>query len=63
MNEAKIRIPIRILKRFIDAEEELFEWLLREDKDLIKRLERTRKRDLRGEFIQWKTVKKKLHIK
>lgn len=60
--EKEVRVPLRILNKFIEAEDELFDWLVSKDEKLLKRLTRTRRRDLGGEFIEWEKVKKELDI-
>ena len=60
--EKEVKVPLRILNKFIEAEDELFDWLVSKDEKLLKRLTRARRRDLGGEFIEWEKVKKELDI-
>jgi len=55
-----IKMPTRIVQRFIEIEHELEDWLLSQDKKFIKKMTKARKDDLQGNFIPWDKAKKKL---
>ncbi|MBI4713365.1 MAG: hypothetical protein HY762_08725 [Planctomycetes bacterium] len=59
-NQNTVKMPLRIVQRFIEIEHELEDWLLSQDKRFLKKMNRARKDDLRGKFIPWDKAKKKL---
>lgn len=60
--EKLVEMPVRVLKKFLEAESELEDWLLSRDKKFIKKMERIRKDDKEGKFISWEEAKKLLDL-
>lgn len=57
-----IKMPVRIVRKFIEAERELEDWLLSQDKQFLKKMNKARKNDLKGKFISWREAKRKLRL-
>ncbi|OHB69667.1 MAG: hypothetical protein A2W23_09120 [Planctomycetes bacterium RBG_16_43_13] len=55
-----IKMPMRLVQKFIEVEHELEDWLLSQDKKFLNKMNRARKDDLEGRFIPWEKAKKKL---
>ena len=55
-----IKMPTRIVQRFIEIEHELEDWLLSQDKKFINKMNKARKDDLQSKFIPWNKAKKKI---
>jgi hypothetical protein len=55
-----IKMPRRIVQKFIEIEHELEDWLLSQDKRFLNKMTRARRDDLQGKFIPWDKAKKKL---
>jgi hypothetical protein len=55
-----IKMPARIVQRFIEIEHELEDWLLSQDKRFLNKMNRARRDDVQGKFIPWEKAKKKI---
>jgi hypothetical protein len=55
-----IKMPMRLVQKFMEIEHELEDWLLSQDKKFINKMTKARKDDLQGKFIHWEKAKKKL---
>ena len=60
--EKVIEMPVRILKKFLEAENDLEDWLLSRDENFIKKMEKVRKDDKAGRFVSWEKAKKILDL-
>ncbi|MFH1231339.1 MAG: hypothetical protein V1709_07580 [Planctomycetota bacterium] len=55
-----IKMPMRLVQKFMEIEHELEDWFLSQDKKFINKMTKARKDDLQGKFIPWEKAKKKL---
>ncbi|OHB75395.1 MAG: hypothetical protein A2Z34_04055 [Planctomycetes bacterium RBG_16_59_8] len=55
-----VRMPADLVKKFIEVEHELEDWLLSQDKKFLEKMSRARRDDLRGKCISWDVAKRKL---
>lgn len=55
-----IKMPIRLVQKFIEIEHELEDWLLSQDKRFLNKMKRARQDDRQGKFIPWAKAKRKL---
>lgn len=60
--EKTVELPVRILKKFLEAEEELEQWLMAHDRDFIETMRKARQDHLNGKAIPWEKAKKQLDI-
>lgn len=61
--KATVEIPVKVLEKFLDAQESLEDWLLVNDEEFLKKMKKARSEDLSGEVISWEKAKKKLGVK
>jgi hypothetical protein len=55
-----VRMPAYLVRKFVEIEHELEDWLLSQDKKFINKMTKARKDDLHGKFISWEKAKKEI---
>ncbi len=60
---ATVEVPVRVLEKFIEAQESLEDWLLAGDEKFLKKMKKAREEDLSGKAVSWEQAKKKLGVK
>jgi len=60
---ATVEVPVKVLEKFLDAQESLEDWMMTNDEEFIEKMRKARKEDLSGQAVSWDQAKKKLGVK
>ena len=57
---ATVEVPVKVLEKYLAAQESLEDWLMANDDEFIKKMKRAREEDLSGKVVSWAQAKKNL---